>query len=267
MPYTIRNINAWSAFKFGGVIGGIVFFFPGLAMGVTIRLLVSTLRTWLESWLTLNLPVLGSISLLDVVKLNDFLARLQQWDSRSWVLVLLVLLVSMVGGGLVMSLLCALGAAVYNLVATVSGGIVVEAEMHNGMRTIVDSPLPAPAAMPVAPATEGEYASVPPPMAAVPPTAPLASEEAAGWLVAQTTQHRWPVGRGETHIGSGPHNQIRLDGLAMNHAIIRWEDGRFILYDYSGGQTWVNGRSLVGPNMLKAGFQVRLANQDFLFQT
>jgi hypothetical protein len=268
MRYTIRHISAWSAFKFGGVIGGLLGVFPGFTMGLAIRSLVRTLRVWLESWLSLDIPVLGSISLLDAVRLNDLLSRLQLWDGRGWLLVLLLTLLALVGGGLTTGLLSGLAAVVYNLAAAVSGGVVVRAEALDGAGALAGAPAPPPPT-PAYPAARDSYPpALPqePPIPASPGMAPISRDGPAGWLIAQSTQRRWPIGHGETRIGSGSHNHIVLDGLAVNHAAIRWEGSRFVLHDFSGGQTWVNGRSLVGPNMIKAGFQIRLANQEFLFQ-
>lgn len=261
MRYSIRHIKIWSAFKFGGAIGGILFFFLGLAMGLTTRLLVHTLRTWLESWFSLE--ILGhSFTLLEPLRLNDFLALLQKWDSRSWFLVLFLVFLNMLGGSLIIGLLSALSAIIYNVIATVSGGLVVQAEVLHDVGAVASFPPPTPAPPFGSPVSGDSFR----PMVSTASAPPSRGGEAAGWLVAQATQQRWPINMGETRIGSGPNNQIVLGGLAINHAAIRWENGLFILYDYSGGQTWVNNHSLVGPNMLKPGFQIRLANQEFLFQ-
>jgi hypothetical protein len=259
MRYIIRNISVWSAFKFGIVIGGVLSFFPGLTIGLILRSVVHSLSSWLESWLSLDIPVVGSYSLLDAVNLQDFLTGLQQFDDRSWLMTLLLVLLIVFFGGLIVGLLSALGAVIYNLVAALTGGMIVQADAL-GAHTPAPIPLSVPAPLP----SGGAY---PPVAASVPPVRPAPAAEPAGWLVAQATQHRWPIGQSETRIGSGLSNQIVLDGLSVNHAAIRWENGRFILHDYSGGQTWVNGRSLVGPNMIKSGFQIRLANQEFLFQS
>jgi len=268
MRYTIQNINAWSTFKFGAVIGCVLGFFPGFTLGMTLRSLIHGLTAWLQSWLVLDVPLLGSYSLLDAVNLQNFLSQLQRWDRRSWLLVLLLTLLSIVMGGLLTGFFSAVAAALYNLIASFSGGIVVQADtLENSFFTIASaSPSVLP---PVAPVSPTPISSPPPPVV-TPPSKPSVNpppdEKVGGWLIAQATQQHFPVGRAETRIGSGPDNQIVLDGLAVNHAVIRWENGRFILYDYSGGQTWVNGRALVGPNMIKAGFQIRLGSQEFLFQ-
>lgn len=262
MRYTIRSISPWSMFKFGVVIGGVLSLFSGLTIGIALRSAVHTLRMWLESWLSLDIPVVGSYSLLDAVNLHDFLARLQQFDDRSWLMTLLLVLLIVFFGGLIIGLLSALGAVVYNLVTSVTGGMIVQADALDELLPAALVPTPVP--MPAPQSSGGAY---PPVVVPTPQARPAPTAEPAGWLVAQATQHRWPIGQGETRIGSGLSNQIVLDDLAVSHAAVRWENGRFILYDYSGGQTWVNGRALVGPNMLKPGFQIRLGNQEFLFQS
>lgn len=270
MRYTIQNINAWSAFKFGSAIGCVLGFFPGFTMSLTLRVVINSLLGWLQSWLVLDVPLVGSYSLLDAVNLQNFLSQLQRWDRRSWLLVLLLTLLSMVAGGLVTGLLSALGAAIYNLVAAFSGGVVVQADaLDNSLFAI--EPLPSNISPPVSSMSDNIYHPAAATTTEVTPPGkllvnPPSNEDVGGWLISQITRQHFPIGRKETRIGSSPDNQIVLDSLAVNHAVIRWENGRYILYDYSGGQTWVNGRALVGPNMIKAGFQIRLGNQEFLFQ-
>ena len=264
MRYIIRTISVWSAFKFGVVIGGVVSLFPCLTIGLALRLAVHSLRNWLESWLSLEIPVVGSYSLLDAVNLQDFLTRLQQFDDRSWMMTLLLLLLIMLFSGLIIGLVSAFGAVIYNLVASFTGGVSVQADALDVLLSAAH-PAPIPVSIPALPPSGGAYPSITPATSGQPSPAPVA--QPARWLVAQATQHRWPIDQVETRIGSGLSNQIVLDGLSVNHSAIRWENGRFILYDYSGGQTWVNGRSLVGPNMIKSGFQIRMANQEFTFQS
>jgi pSer/pThr/pTyr-binding forkhead associated (FHA) protein len=69
-----------------------------------------------------------------------------------------------------------------------------------------------------------------------------------------------------TTLGRDLSNQIILNSpaAAPRHAEIRYEGGRFILYDLSGGfGAFVNGRQIVGPNMLKVGFRVRVGDVEF----
>ncbi|MCZ7674256.1 MAG: hypothetical protein M5U34_47565 [Chloroflexi bacterium] len=65
---------------------------------MTLRSLIHGLTAWLQSWLVLDVPLLGSYSLLDAVNLQNFLSQLQRWDRRSWLLVLLLTLLSIVMG-------------------------------------------------------------------------------------------------------------------------------------------------------------------------
>jgi pSer/pThr/pTyr-binding forkhead associated (FHA) protein len=52
--------------------------------------------------------------------------------------------------------------------------------------------------------------------------------------------------------------------LAAHHAEIRFENNRYILYDLSSGNSWVNGRQITA-NMLKDGFTVRLDSTELIF--
>ena len=54
-------------------------------------------------------------------------------------------------------------------------------------------------------------------------------------------------------------------GLAARHAGIHCEKDRHILYDLSGGQTWVNGRAITTANLLKDGFAVHLGTIELVF--
>lgn len=66
-------------------------------------------------------------------------------------------------------------------------------------------------------------------------------------------------------VGSAPSCDIQVSGLAPIHAEIRLENNRYILYDMSGGQTWVNDRQVTTANLLKEGFRVRLGAHEFSF--
>ena len=262
MQYTIRSINIGSAFKFGSIVGMVIGLPPGIFWGFFLRYIVNGMRVWLESWLALDLPILGQVSLLDALHLRDFLALLQQLDDRSLLFVITVTLSVMVGGGIILGVLIALGAVVYNLVAGISGGLTVQADMLNG------APVTAPA---LAAMRVGQVSAYPlPGQPAVPhqSTVPIPAAELGGnnWLIATAGQQRWMVPSGFTRIGSAPGNDVVLPGLAGKHAEIRWEDGRHILHDFSNGQTWINGRQINAPNMLKSGFQIRLGAHELLFE-
>jgi pSer/pThr/pTyr-binding forkhead associated (FHA) protein len=64
-----------------------------------------------------------------------------------------------------------------------------------------------------------------------------------------------------TAIGRSADNDIVLDapGVSAHHAEVRYEAGRYILYDRgSTNGTFVNGRRISGPNMIKGGWTVKV---------
>jgi predicted component of type VI protein secretion system len=50
------------------------------------------------------------------------------------------------------------------------------------------------------------------------------------------------------------------------HAQISLEQGRYILYDFSQGQSQVQGQIVRGPNMLKDGFLIHLGQYAITFR-
>jgi hypothetical protein len=98
----------------------------------------------------------------------------------------------------------------------------------------------------------------------------LASSSAprpSAWLslLADPTR-RWPVCQGFTRVGSDPVSEVQLPSGMACHAEIRYEQGRYILYDLSGGQTWVQNRPVAGRHLLKDGFRLRFGNVEMIFK-
>lgn len=254
--YEIRRISALSALKIGVLVGSVASLLPGFLLGLLLRWGVGTLRGWLESWTALTIPLTEvRFSLVDAMQLTDLLSRLQQFDERGVLLVVLVLLVALVLGGLLNGLFWWATAVLYNLITAVVGGLVVDMQGHGQVAATVH------------PGSTFRLESAPP-ASPTPAAAAIAPSAIRAWLIpAQQAGPQLPLAPGSTTIGSAPGNQIMLPGLAARHAEVRLENGRYILYDFSQGQTWVNGRALTAPNMLKPGFRVRLGSQEFLFQS
>ena len=105
---------------------------PGLLVGGLVRSLVALLRNWLESWASISAGPLGEVSLLELAKLGGFLERLRLWDGRGWVVVLIGMTITVLCSGLLTGLLSALGARLYNGLASISGGIEVDLENVGG---------------------------------------------------------------------------------------------------------------------------------------
>ena len=97
-----------------------------------------------------------------------------------------------------------------------------------------------------------------------PPVAPV-PWPAVLWLIDQSTGGRYALRPGITTIGRGGDNDIVLDApsVSAHHAEIRYENGRYILHDRgSTNGTFVNGRRISGPNMIKAGWIVKLGEVE-----
>ena len=160
-------------------------------------------------------------------------------------------------------------ALLYNLLARFFGGVEVTLEALDGPAVAVTGGTPAPAARPAkatAPtvvATAVGAATVPPP-AANPARAARPTPHA--WLVPVTPGERWPLGDDVTRIGSAPGNDIVLSGLSPEHAEIRRESGRYLIYDLGSRRTWVNDAQVAAVHMLKDGFRLQLGQSEFLVQ-
>ena len=287
--YTIRRIHLFPAFKFGCLTGGILMLPFGLLLSLLVRAMIGILRSWLETWDTLSLDVAGktlvNVSFLNIVKLADFLRELRALDNQGVLLGLALALAVAVVGGLLAGLLAVFGGAIYNVLAALSGGLIVSADAEGEIAAPsavplppkgLTAPLPKPAAGPPPPAlpVSQSTAPVPQPAAPVPQPAPPVHQPAppapqpapGAWLdLSQSPQQRWPLYSTITTVGSAPDNNIVLAGLAPRHAEIRLEANRYVLHALGGNQAWVNDRLITGPNMLKEGFKVRLGSHELIF--
>jgi predicted component of type VI protein secretion system len=161
---------------------------------------------------------------------------------------------------------------------TVNGQPVGQATLASGDRLTVGStrliyrdkataPAQVPALVPPEPAPASPSWSPPPVWA--PPAAPqpLGSPVAAGMLslLDPTTGQRFALRQGLTTIGRAPDNDIVLThpSVSAHHAEVRYEAGRHIVHDKgSTNGTFVNGRRVLGPNMIKAGWTVQFGEQE-----
>lgn len=261
--YAIRRIALFPAFKFGSSVGGVIMLLPGFLFGLLTRAVVGILRSWLEAWQALSVGPLEADP-LNLLKLSGFLHSLQTWDDRGWLLILILTLATVAIGALLAGLLTLMGAVVYNFLATLTGGLAVEVQ-----------PVGVPAGGMLPAGRRG---------AAPGQRSRGAEERGSGgvgeqgrllgrpsaqegvWLaLSGNLQQRWPLKPGVTRLGSAPNNDITLADLALRHAEIRFEEDRYVLYDLSNGQTWVNDRHIAGRNMLKEGFKIRLGNHELIF--
>jgi hypothetical protein len=130
MQVAIRRVSLASLGKMGCLLGAVAAFLPSLLCGLAGLALTSLVRRWLESWQEVNISLLGKdmlnldfVDLLGLEKLMDVLEILA--SASGPVLLLAVLILALVSGALLAAIIGIVGLA-YNLVATATGGVVVE---------------------------------------------------------------------------------------------------------------------------------------------
>jgi hypothetical protein len=138
MKYRLRSISTLSIARFGCLLGWIVTVIPSLTCGlVGWRLAVAT-RDWLEGWEHISLDLLGfdyTLDLIDILQLQQLLAILHTVESRALpLLAVLMIVTGIIGAALIAITLIVLGWG-YNLLAWLTGGVVVELQEIPGSPT------------------------------------------------------------------------------------------------------------------------------------
>lgn len=129
--YAVRKIHMLPLAKFGCLLGGLAMLLPGIICAFVGVQIVSTLRTLLDQWQTSKVDLLGLgapvefdfINLLSLETVQTFLARL---DDQQMMVALLIITISILGGGLLVGLIILLVGWGYNLLAALTGGLEVE---------------------------------------------------------------------------------------------------------------------------------------------
>jgi len=112
--------------RFGCLLGWLVTVVPSLACGLGVWWVEGIVRTWLESWKPIDLGLLGTLDPIDLVHLKALLEALQTVEGHALpLLVAVVIAAGILGGALIAATLAVLGWG-YNLLAWLSGGVVVE---------------------------------------------------------------------------------------------------------------------------------------------
>jgi len=132
MKVSIRRVSLGSLGKVGCLLGTVAAFLPSLLCGLLGIGLVNLIVDWLGNWQDLSINLLGqevaSFDLLHFLGLEGALTQLQALGAVSGaVLFLLVLILALVSGAL-LALIIALVGLVYNLLASATGGLVIEME-------------------------------------------------------------------------------------------------------------------------------------------
>lgn len=234
---TIRSFHYLSAAKFGVLLGVLLSTLPAFVFSLTVARILNAFRNLLEPWAAIDLPgLLPEVNLIALLGLSDFLATIQRWDDRGWLLVLGMTVLLIILGAIWTTVVVVLMTLVYNAVSAFSGGITFTAQTDAGMPVVG----PGPGVQP----------------------------KADAWLVSPTNrEHRWPVKPGRNSYGSAKENDQVISGLAPRQAEIHSQDMRFAIYDRSGGRTQVNGNPLKeGAAWLKPGDTIRMGPYDFVFE-
>jgi hypothetical protein len=129
--YKVRRINLFPLAKFGCLLGGLSMFVPGLVCAVGGLQIVAALQDLLEKWQTSEIDLGVAPVELDFVSLlglETVLAILTRLDDQRLILTLLIILISVIGGGLLVAVSILLLAGVYNVLAALTGGL--EVELH-----------------------------------------------------------------------------------------------------------------------------------------
>jgi hypothetical protein len=130
MKVAIRRVGIGSLAKLGCLLGAVAAFLPSLLCGALAMGLSNVVLRWLESWQQLTITVLGqevaSFDLVRFLSLEKFLEFLHSLTAASGAVVLLAILILALGSGILLALMVTLVGLVYNLLATTTGGLVVE---------------------------------------------------------------------------------------------------------------------------------------------
>ena len=266
MRYAVRRVSPLSALLYGLLLGLAGWLGPGVLFGLLARAAVARLLAWLAALnFVLPLPLTDGIAidLVPLLQLSDAQTRLAALSARETGLILVVALATAAAGMLLTGLSTMLGALVYNLLARGFGGVEVTLDPLDAA-AVPARPAPRPAGATTAPGASATPAA---PAPAVPP--PLARPNRPtprAWLVPTKGGDWLPLGDDVTRIGSAPDNDIVLAGLSPQHAEIRCESGRYLLYDLGSRRTWVNDAQVAAVHMLKDGFRVQLGQAEFTAQ-
>jgi hypothetical protein len=132
VKYTIRRISLAPLARFGCLLGALASLLPSLLCGLSALRLLDLIRRWLEGWQEGEIEILGFTATLDFVELlglEPVLKLLQQSiEPMSWTFLILAIVVVSVASGLLIALTVYVTGLGYNLLAWLTGGLVVELE-------------------------------------------------------------------------------------------------------------------------------------------
>jgi hypothetical protein len=129
VKYTIRRISLAPLAKFGCLLGTLASLLPSLLCSLSALRLLSFVRRWLEGWQEGEMEILGFTATLDFVELlglEPVLKLLQGIEPMSWTFLILAVVMMSVASGFLIALVVYVTGLGYNLLAWLTGGLVVE---------------------------------------------------------------------------------------------------------------------------------------------
>lgn len=244
--YTLHRINLFFLLKYGFVMG-LIAAFPLVSLVMvylwgTANDIITSLR---EFQLTIPVPLLADIEINGLAVLQDVevVRTIQDFAELTWMGIILRILVATLVAGILTALVVWFSGGVYNLLSWLTGGM--KLTLSEGVAQVREA------------AHQPQVAARPP--AQAPVTGPRLE-------VTAPVQRVFPITSQETLIGSSPECGIQLEGLQPRHAQLSYENGRYILRDYSQGHTQVQGRVINGMNMVRDGFLIQLGPYSMTFR-
>ena len=152
MKVAIERLNLASLGRMGCLLGVVVAFLPSLLCGLVGFALAATAGGWLESWQDLTISFLGQeiarFDLIEFFGLDGVLEFLQTLTAASVPLMLLVILGMALVSGILLAAIIMLTGLAYNLLASTTGGVVVEMSAVTPREKPAATPREKPAAAP-----------------------------------------------------------------------------------------------------------------------
>lgn len=148
MKMSVRRIGLGSLGKMGCLLGTVAAFLPSLLCGLLATGAAVALHRWLASWqeasLGFELPLVGEQSLtfdlVELLRLEGVLSFLDTVTAASALTLILAVLALAVVSGLLLALIVTLVGLAYNLVASATGGLVVEMKPLAGQKPPLEEP-------------------------------------------------------------------------------------------------------------------------------
>jgi len=130
MKVAIRRVSPISLGKAGCLLGVVAALLPSLLCGLLGLGVVGLLRHWLEGWQEVTVSLLGQeithLNFVQLLGLEKVLALLQTLGATSLPALFLAVLALALVSGAFLAVTVALVGLAYNLLASATGGIVVE---------------------------------------------------------------------------------------------------------------------------------------------